>query len=194
MTVPFAGPATKLTDGDIAAAAAALRVTNAHILAVCDVETGAQGAFDSQSRPTILFERHYFHRLTNGRFDAQAPDLSNASAGGYGKFSEQYPKLTRAIALDRAAALQSASWGRFQIMGANYKMCDFDDVEAFVAAMTAGEAGHLQAFVAFVNANKLDDELRRGDWAGFARGYNGADYKKNRYDEKLAEAFSRHSA
>ncbi len=33
-------------------------------------------------------------------------------------------------------------------------------------------------------------ELRRQDWAGFARGYNGAQYAKHGYDTKLAAAFA----
>jgi hypothetical protein len=191
--IQFSGPATRLTDADIDQAGAALGVSRAHVLAVCEVETGVQGAFDANGRPTILFERHYFHRLTGGMFDVQAPDLSDAKPGGYGKYSMQYPKLMRAVLLDRAAALRSASWGAFQIMGDNHKICGFDSVESFVSAMVSGEAAHLKAFVAFVKHSKLDDELRRGDWAAFARGYNGPGYKDNRYDEKLADAFRRHS-
>jgi hypothetical protein len=39
----------------------------------------------------------------------------------------------------------------------------------------------------------LVDELRRNDWAGFARGYNGPGYADNRYDTKLASAYSNFS-
>jgi hypothetical protein len=32
------------------------------------------------------------------------------------------------------------------------------------------------------------DDLRRGDWRGFAKGYNGPAYEQNDYHNKLARA------
>jgi hypothetical protein len=32
------------------------------------------------------------------------------------------------------------------------------------------------------------DDLRRGDWHGFAKGYNGSSYAQNSYHTKLAKA------
>ena len=34
--------------------------------------------------------------------------------------------------------------------------------------------------------------LRKGDWAAFAKGYNGPAYVKNQYDIRLAAAFKKH--
>ncbi len=59
--------------------------------------------------------------------------------------------------------------------------------------MCNSEDDHLSAFVRFVKLNQLDDELRRRDWTGFARGYNGPAFLKNRYDTKLAAAYTLHS-
>ncbi|NJM92326.1 MAG: N-acetylmuramidase family protein [Rhodospirillaceae bacterium] len=70
-------------------------------------------------RPKILFERHIFHQRTNGKFDATHPDISHPKWGEYGKASAQYDRLGRAMALDRQAALESASWGLPQVMGFN---------------------------------------------------------------------------
>jgi len=36
-------------------------------------------------------------------------------------------------------------------------------------------------------------ELRKGEWAAFARGYNGTAYKLNRYDQRLAAAYARYA-
>ena len=44
--------------------------------------------------------------------------------------------------------------------------------------------------VRFIVHNKLDDELRTHNWAGFARGYNGAGYAKNGYHTKLAARYA----
>ncbi|TIM18555.1 MAG: N-acetylmuramidase family protein, partial [Mesorhizobium sp.] len=51
----------------------------------------------------------------------------------------------------------------------------------------------LAAAVNFIAANRLDDKLRKHDWAGFAKGYNGASYRKNAYDTRLADAFRKWS-
>jgi hypothetical protein len=192
MPLAFSGPATPLDDTAIADAAKKLGCEVAAVRAVIDVES--RGGFLPDGRPKILFERHYFSRLTKGRFDASHPGISNGKWGGYGAAGgHQYDRLNEAAALDRDAALRSASWGLFQIMGDHCKTLGYADAEAFVAAMVSGEAAQLDAFVAFVKKNKLDDELIRHDWAGFARGYNGPAYRENRYDTKLAAAYAFHN-
>lgn len=187
-------PDTGLAEEDFKAAAEQLGVDIASVKAVAEVETSGQ-AFDQTGRPRILFERHYFHRLTEGRFSAKHPDISNSLAGGYGKFSEQYGKLERAYRLDQSAALMSASWGKFQIMGSHYRTTGFPSVKAFVLALASSEVEHLNVFVNFVSANEtMLTALRGKDWGRFAKAYNGAGYKKNRYDEKMAEAYNRFSS
>ena len=184
-------PERGLTDADYVQAAATLGAEVAAIQAVAEVETAGE-AFDDMGRPRILYERHYFHRLTKGRFDKSNPALSNKSAGGYGKFSAQYGKLEEAYKLDPSAALQSASWGRFQIMGSHYAVAGFASVQAFVDALARSEAAHLQAFVAFVGANAtMKTALQKKNWAAFAKAYNGAGYAKNQYDTKMANAYAR---
>lgn len=184
-------PERGLTEANYAQAAEALGVEVAAIKAVAEVETAGE-AFDDMGRPRILYERHYFHRLTKGRFDKSDPTLSNKSGGGYGKFSAQYGKLEDAYKLDPSAALQSASWGRFQIMGSHYAAAGFVSVQAFVDALARSEAAHLQAFVSFVGANStMKAALQKKNWAAFAKAYNGAGYAKNEYDTKMANAYAR---
>lgn len=186
-------PATGLQDADYASAATALGVDVATIKAVADVET-AGNAFDAMGRPRILFERHYFHRLTSGRFDKKHARISARNSGGYGKFSSQYAKLEEAYGLDPDAALRSASWGRFQIMGENHRAAGFATVDAFVEAMMTSEAAQLNAFVSFVASDRtMLTALRQKNWAAFAKAYNGAGYHKNLYDTKLQSAYQRQS-
>jgi hypothetical protein len=179
-----------MNDEAVEEAAKALGCPVAAVRAVLDVES--RGGFLSDGRPKILFERHYFCRLTGGKYNQSNPDISNSQWGGYKGGAAEYDRLARAIKLDRDAALRSASWGAFQIMGDNYKACGFNGVEDFVKAMVAGEPEQLEAFVNFVKKSMLSDELGRLDWAGFARGYNGPAYKTNKYDVKLAAAYSFH--
>lgn len=162
------------------------------IWAVLTVETRGCG-FLPDRRPVILFERHIFSKETGGRFDASNPDISNPTWGGYGHGGAfQYDRLSRAIALDRKAGLQSASWGIGQIMGFNAEIAGYADVEEMVKSMTFSENEQLKALVGEIVNNKLDAALRCHDWASFARGYNGSAYAENKYDTRLASAYQKH--
>jgi hypothetical protein len=76
-------------------------------------------------------------------------------------------------------------------MGFNCVAAGYPFVEAMVQSFVEDEENHLWAMVRFIRHNKLDDELRRHDWAGFARGYNGPGFAKNGYDKKLAASFAK---
>jgi hypothetical protein len=186
-----AGPAKSsfLSDADFQQAASKLKCEVAAIKAVALVETGHHGAFDKLGRPTILYERHIFSVLTKHVYDKSHPDISGPHAKGeYSKPS--YPKLERAYRLNPDAALESASWGAFQIMGENYEASGFDSVQDFVASMRVSVQNQLAAFVNFISSNpKLIQAIQEKNWASFALHYNGPAYKKNNYDTKLANAY-----
>jgi hypothetical protein len=187
MALEFVGQSLAATTNGLAAAGNSLSVQGPEIWTVLSVETGAQG-FLPDRRPQVLYERHIFHRLTNGQFDDG--DISDPTPGGYGPGgANQYTRLARAIALNRDAALQSASWGLGQIMGQNFKMAGFPDVETMVQAMSDSEDAHLAAFASFLQASNLTAPLQAHDWAVFARGYNGPNYAINQYDTKLAAKY-----
>lgn len=192
MPLEFAGAGTRLSAGDIDAEAQALGCASAVIHAVTDVEAAGSG-FLPDGRPKLLFEAHSFYTLTRGRFGQSNISTSTWDRSTYGAAgAHQYDRLAQAIKLDRNAALQSASWGLFQVMGSNYGVCAFKDVETFVDAMVSGgERAHLDAFAQFVEHNRLDAALRASppQFATFARGYNGAGYAENGYDTKLAAAW-----
>lgn len=187
--------APALTDADFLAAAAALGVSPKIIRAVKTVEAG-KAAFDTEGRPTILYEKHVFHRNTGGRFAAAHPDLSAKTwqPGTYGPLSAQYGKLARAAELDAEAAFKACSWGAFQVLGENAKALGYPSAIDMALALAQSEAAHLDSFVRFVKANGLVDELQRcraGDPAScvpFVSRYNGGGYAKNAYHIKLAEA------
>lgn len=190
----FKGRARRIDDVDLPLLSRQIGVGEDEIHAFIEAETRGSG-FDAQGRPKILFERHKFYKYVapEKRKAAVASGLASPKPGGYGKESEQYGKLRRAIEIDEHAALLSCSWGLAQVMGFNYKLAGYDSVEAMVRAFMDDEEAHLQAAVNFIRNSKLDDELRRHDWAGFARGYNGENYRINRYDDKLAAAYGKWS-
>lgn len=168
-----------------------LGVGDSEIWAVLTVETRGFG-FLRDRRPLILFERHIFHKLTNGKFDAMDSNISNPKSGGYSGGSGEYPRLEKAMALDREAALKSTSWGVGQVMGFNHKVVGFDTVEAMVTAMVNDEESQLLAMANFIKAQKnLLTAMQRSNWTTFARIYNGPAFKKNSYDTRLAAAFNK---
>lgn len=188
----FVGAATLLDADDIAAEAQTLGVEAAAIWAVCDVESSGSG-FLKDGRPKILFEAHAFHTLTRGAYDRSNPNVSSSvwDRSLYGASgAHQYDRLAEAIELDRTAALESASWGRFQIMGSNFKAAGYGDVESYVTDMMADEANHLKAFGNFCIGNGLVDYLRDHDWTHFALHYNGSGNVAD-YAGKLARAYLR---
>jgi hypothetical protein len=188
MSVPFAAAGDPMDGAAFEQSCSNLSITAPTLWAVLSVETAGCGYLPDR-RPLILFERHYFSRLTEGKYDAGHPGISNPQAGGYGKpGANQYARLAEAIALDRSAALRSASWGIGQIMGANYAACGCANVEDMVARMVASEGGQLACMAAFVASKGLALALKAGDWATFARGYNGPNYAVNDYDQKLLRA------
>jgi hypothetical protein len=185
----FAARGLPLSEGALAEVSSTLDVGLPGIWTVLRVETNGCG-FLPDRRPAILFERHLFHARTGGRFDGQAPDLSDRTAGGYGPGgAHQYERLERAIRLDRGAALSSTSWGLGQVLGGNATDLGYPDVEDMVQKMVASEDGQLEAMFRFITRNRLVKHLQGRDWASFARVYNGPEFHRNAYDTKLASAF-----
>lgn len=178
--------------------AQALDIEEATLRAVAEVESAGSGFLPPPSRkPKILFEGHAFHRLTGGRYSKAHPDISYATWNRRkysGSLSGEWRRLEDASRLDRTAALQSASWGLFQIMGFNYSYCGCADVDAFVAAQHESATQQLALFVKFVSRPPYLPALRNRNWKAFARTYNGPAYAVARYDDKLDAAYRRWSA
>jgi hypothetical protein len=182
-----------LADSDVAAIAKQQGLEIAVLNAFIEVEGTPQGGFSNDKRPRVLFERTVFHRLTQGKYSQSDPDISNAGAGGYGPLSSQYARLQRAFRLDRNAALQAASWGLFGVLGLQYQTAGFDTVDAFARAMTIGEADQITASIETMARSGSLNLLRRKDWEGFARRYNGPLASQNAYPAKLAAAYDKHA-
>lgn len=187
-----------LTGGDLSLAAESLGVDVASVRAVTHVESRASG-FLSDGRPVILFERHIMRRrlAATGR-DADLlarylPDIINSAPGGYHGGAAEHDRLYLARQIDPASAIESASWGLFQIMGFHWQELGYASALDFEARMAHAEADQLEAFARFIRANPaLHAALKRRDWVAFAAGYNGPAYARNQYDTKLAAAYARH--
>jgi len=195
--VNFYGAGHHLAYADLERCAKLLGCDVAAIRAFLDVETNGLG-FAEDNRVIILFEPHVFFRLLASHPEKRA--LAVAAGVAYAKQgTKPYPKtqhgrytqLEKACDIDEEAALKSCSWGIGQVMGYNFKLAGYPTVYALVDACRISEGKQLEACCNFIKNTKLDAALRKRDWAGFARGYNGPSYAANHYDTKLAEAYQR---
>lgn len=185
-----------ISEKQFADSAKELNVEVAAIKAVAEVESSGDG-FLADGKPKILFEPHIFWKelpkkgIDPNLFMEENPDIlyPKWKSGAYGPVSKQHDRLQRASKINREAALLSASWGRFQIMGFNWKACGAASLQEFVNDMHESEDKQLHRFTKYIRSTFLDDELRNHDWAGFARSYNGPMYVKNKYDTKLRTAY-----
>lgn len=194
-TLPESGEARRLVASDFVEAARQLDCETAAVRAVAEVESGGRTGFDANRRPKILFEIHLFRNNTNRRYDRSHPHLSAPYSSPLRRQSyrkDQWVVIREAFALDPEAAVKSASWGMFQVLGSNAISCGWSTVRQFSADMYVSEAQHMRAFLGFCRANNLVRHLRNKNWAAFARGYNGPDYASNAYDTKMADAYRRY--
>lgn len=208
-----------ISEQQYTSSAQAIDCSIAAIKAVAEVESNGCG-FLPGNKCRILFEPHVFWRIlqTRGK-DPEIIVKQNPSYSAilypvwgtlpYGKYSEQWDKMGIAQQVDASLALMAASWGKFQIMGENFRSCAFSSIEDFAASMQKvdsnkfydqqDECEHLVSFVNFLFSEKLDVFLRNKDWKNFAKHYNGPGYKNNPdtilddYDYKLAEAYNKFS-
>lgn len=184
-----------LTQKDVQDAADALGVSPAKIWAIRDVEAQANSFIDG--RPTILFEPHRFSKATDHVYDDKFPSISSRVWNRKLYPSTQrgrWEQLLTAVTLNVDAGFASASYGGFQILGERYADCGYNSPFDFAYAQSRNERNQILAFVKFIEWSGLKNALQRGDWAAFAKGYNGTAYKQNKYDEKLARAFAKRSA
>lgn len=189
--------ANALADRDIADAAARLGATVRQVRAVRIVEANGKG-FDRAGMPKILYERHKFHRQTAGRFSPSS--FSQSKGGGYTSDAngdgiiDSWDRLCEAIATGEVdAAFQSCSWGLFQVMGEWWDELGYPSPYALAWTCAQSEGDQLELFIRYIEHFGLADELRQLSpnpvaCRPFAAAYNGAGYRKNAYDEKLAAA------
>jgi hypothetical protein len=199
-----------ISEDEYTNAAAQIGCEVAIIKAFAQVESGKLGPFFNFNGwdrvPTILFERHQFHKYSKGVYSTEANrNISNSDeakrtnapypdADGYWASEYQYQRLLRAYALDKNAALMSASWGRFQMMGFNYNMIPgVKSVEDMVRKYSESEKWHFRGLVGYVNSTPiLRKALKEKNWATAALSYNGqsALLPRNAYDKKLEAAYN----
>lgn len=166
------------------------------IKAFAAVESGGRSGFGPAKMPMVAYEGHIFRKYTQQKYDKAQPFLSYpflVNAGPQWKANNKdqakaWQTLVAAFHLDPEAALMSASYGMFQIMGFNFAACGYKNVFEFVAAMKLNAGQQLMAFIGFCRKKPaLLKAMQTKDFAGMARNYNGSDYGD--YDKRIQKAF-----
>ncbi|WP_304590037.1 N-acetylmuramidase domain-containing protein [Burkholderia anthina] len=115
----------------------------------------------------------------------QYPDLCFAGSDDYGGGNlHQYEKLIRAAALDFDIAIQSCSWGGFQILGEYYDSCGCSTPAEFADKFMSGTDGQMEIFIQFMKKLKgaAVEGLRDHKWEQVAASYNGGGWRKHNPD------------
>lgn len=176
-----------------------LGIEPALLKAVQIVEAAGRDGFLSDGRPQILFEGHIMYKEFHKKFPDRDLDYlcKRFSMVFYPKWDKskyfgglgEYKRLELAKEIDEECALKATSWGMFQIMGFNHNLCGCKDVFDFVHKMSESHEKQLELMYYFMNNSGCLKELKKKDWAGFAKKYNGPGYAQNAYDQKLRNAY-----
>lgn len=176
------GRAQAITDTNISDLAFRWKVHPAALDAISKVESSGFGWF-KDGRIKILFEKHWFYKNLSGAQRAEAVKKGLArkkwispKRGGYKEqatASQRYNILAAAIKINKEAALQSISMGRYQIMGFNAALCGFDSAIHMWNAFLDSEAHQLRAFANFLVRKKLVKAIQRLDFETVEEVYNG---------------------
>lgn len=183
---------------DYESLASALNIEEAALRAVIDVETGGKGGFCAAGKASILFEGHVFY----AELKAAKKNVTDL-AKRYPKIV--YPKWTKAYyvggtgewgrfkiacEIERTCAIKATSFGLFQILGRNYKLCGCKSAEDFFSKMQRNEAWQLVLGLRFIVNSGLVPYLKKKDWTAFARRYNGSG-QVSYYAGKLRTAYEK---
>ncbi len=130
-------------------------------LAVFHVES--KRAYDPTTGLVLIrFEPHIFKRKANRSIRIKR-----------GKQSLEWQNLTRAADLNLEAALLSTSFGLPQIMGFNWSLLGYENVEVMVTNFQDSCIEQISGFFKFLESTQLIESIRQQDWQTFVRGYNG---------------------
>ena len=152
---------------------------------VITVESGGFGFDKTTGKILIQFEPHWFKRL----FLKWTSNLSVWQNNKVEVQSQEWKAFNDAFSKNPKAAMEATSIGLPQIMGFHWKALGFASVGEFWDYMKESEDNQIKAMVKFIKLNKkMYNALITSDWEVFAFCYNGAQYKKFNYAERLRKA------
>jgi len=165
------------------ATAKELDISPAQVRAFAIVESDEK-PFSPNGNPVIRFEVSRWKRYRVADKAAMAFDKAKNPAD----LDARWEMFRKMCAVNETAAIMSHSFGLFQILGANYKLCLCADPVSFLKENMTVE-GQFKMFRRFVKMSPaLLSAIRLNRAEGVGHHYNGPQYKKFKYDTKWAAA------
>lgn len=150
-------------------------------LAVAKVESNCT-PFLQNGYPLMRFEKHVFLRYIKRNHVNLLDKAVNLQGTLYDTYKE-------ALEIHEETAIMATSFGLYQIMGFNHRYVGYETPKDFEEAMVQHYRNHIEAFIHFVKAHKLNNIINSQNFTKFATIYNGPNYAQYRYDEKLQKAY-----
>lgn len=149
---------------------------------VVAVESGGKG-FGEDGKIIIQFEPSWFKRKApytpSGKWTLNKVENQVA----------EWAAFNDAFAKNPNAAMESTSIGQMQVMGFHWKLLDFKSVGEMWDFAKVSEENQIRLGLEFIKSNpKMYKALKFSDWDTFAYYYNGAQYKKFNYANRLRNA------
>lgn len=174
------------------------RNTQQHRYHGCDVP-GCKSPYDDHPDfcwPAPLISTKDKHgQATLHRRNAAMPDGRVEQRDQYGAEKISYLRLIQAYQRNPEAALKSCSWGKFQIMGEEFATaCRLDDINQFMTKVCTSELSQLELLARYIRnkaKGRLLKAVRAKDWENIAFYYNGPDFRKQKYDINLRNAYEK---
>jgi len=158
-------------------------IPETNIKKVDKVESGGLGFSKETGKIIIQFEPSWFKR--------KAPYTPSGkwSLNKVERQAEEWKAFNDAFSKNPDAAMESTSVGRMQVMGFHYKLLGFKTVGEMWDYAKKSESNQLRLGLLFIKSNlKMYNALKTSNWDIFAYYYNGAQYKKFDYANRLAKA------
>lgn len=183
---------TCLTEEDFRMVAEELGVEVAAIKAVVYIEAGKNmKGFWAPGVPVINFDRTMYNKFRGKAADKSGAKGEKVPEGLSGYALSEWTQLINARKVNAQGANMGTFWGMFQIGGFNYKLCGCETVDEMVKLMAHSELEQLELFATFITNGGMLPDLKKKNWAGFARKYNGTSYAKRGYHTKMAKAYAK---
>jgi hypothetical protein len=186
-----------ITTKDLKDIASEFQLTYELVKTVLIVESSGAGFDAKTEKIKIQFEPHIFHKqLALRKIQSTLKFIGGTLYQIFiGKTvienkvdvqEKEWEAFEKSKKINEESAYQATSWGLGQIMGFNHKVCGFETAKKMAENFELSEANQLRGMMMFIKSNsKMFNALKNKDFETFARFYNGATYKKYKYDTKL---------
>ncbi len=174
-----------MTHQDIQTVACEFKIPVDNLRKVVAVESGGHGFDEHTGKILIQFEPSWFKKL----FPIWRNFAGIWANNGVERQPQEWLAFNNAFTKNPTVAMESTSIGLGQIMGYHWKKLGFTSVGAFWDFCKKSEFNQLRMMGKFITLTpKMYKALQIGDWETFAYYYNGSQYKKFNYAERLRTA------